>query len=141
MEELNIYEGLGVTFLVLSFLKFIVFWFNEKKDKGSVWLSKNWGDYPIHLFITWLFFFFEHDILEILNPILERNSLFQIPHPENKGFLFVLIPVFVSIVLYPLIKKLPWVKNVEKAAGESKTMEKYAPHVHNEYCPKENHTH
>nr|WP_299067226.1 hypothetical protein [uncultured Allomuricauda sp.] len=109
MENLNIWKGLLVTFMVITLWKFMRFWFrntNRKDPDLKFWLANNWGDYPIHLGITWMFFFFEQDVLAVLNPLLIKlGTTWQIPHPENKGFLFILVPMVVSIVLYPILRK------------------------------------
>lgn len=126
MENLTIIKGLIIAFLVISLWKLIRYKFkdNNRAFNFKFWFANNWVDYPIHLGITALFFFFEHDMLSVINPFLERNELWQIPHPENKGFIFVMIPIFISLVLYPLLRKL-LSKPIQKTVS---------PHIHDEYC-------
>ena len=120
-------KGLIIAFVVISLWKLIRVKFLRKttsKLNLKFWIANNWMDYVIHMGISFLFFFFEHDALGVINPILERNELWVIPHPENKLFIFVMIPVFVSLILYPLLRKVL----------SNPIQEKVAPHIHDEFC-------
>lgn len=127
-QGIGIFGGMLVVIGVLSLWKVIRFWFRDgrsKKFDPKYWAANNWGDYIIHMGITAIFFFFEHDVLNTLNPLLEKWGVsWQIPHPENKGFLFVLVPIVISIVLYPLLRKYL----------SKPTQQKLAPHIHDEFC-------
>jgi hypothetical protein len=125
-NNITIGWGLLISFGVITLWKLIRYKYkdNPKPFNGWFWISNNWVDYPIHLGITTLFFFFEHDMLDTINPILERNELWQIPHPHNKGFIFVLIPIVISLVLYPLLRKL-LSKPIQKQVS---------PHTHDKHC-------
>ena len=105
--ELNIYTGLGITFLAITIIKIIRYRFRTTELPLSYffWGLNNWFDYVIHLSITWTFFFFESDVLKVVNPLLKKFVSWEIQSPDNKSFTFIIIPVIVSVVGYKLARK------------------------------------
>jgi hypothetical protein len=134
MENLNIWEGLLITFVVLTIAKIVLYRFdpNRKTFRRTFFTADSWMDYVIHLAVTWAFFYFEHDLLNWVNPLLEGFKV-QIPHPENKGFLFILIPILVSTIGYKLARRLIS-KPIQEKLAKSELMKKVAPHIHDEFC-------
>lgn len=126
--SIGIFGGMGIVVLVLSLWKVIKYRFRKSKDHTKpnfwFWLANNWMDYFIHMGITAIFFYFEHDVLNLINPLLEKWGIaWQIPHPENKGFLFVMVPLFVSLILYKVLRKYL----------SEPTQASIAPHIHDKF--------
>lgn len=105
--DLTIYTGLGVTFIVITIIKMVRYRFRTTELPLSFffWGLNNWFDYVIHLAVTWVFFFFESDVIKVVNPLLQKLINWQIQSPDNKSFGFIIIPVIVSVVGYTLARK------------------------------------
>jgi len=117
--DINVWQGVIISFVVISIWKLIRYQFRDRSVSFSFryWLANNWADYPTHIGITVLWFLFENDASATINPLLQKwGTDWQVPSPENKGFLFVLIPLVVSLVLYPILRKI-LSKPVQKAVA------------------------
>ena len=106
--EINIWRGILISFATISIWKLIRFQFRDRSKKFSFnfWLRDNWADYPINIGIAAIFFVFENDAIKAINQLLAYfKTNWVVPDPENKGFLFVLIPCIVLLVFYPMFRK------------------------------------
>lgn len=128
-QNITIGGGLLTALGVITLWKLLRLRFrtNSKPLSFMFWVANNWLDYPIHLGITVIFFFYEQDMLDIINPLLARNGIWQIPYPKNKGFIFVMVPIVISLVIYPLLRRV-FIKQAHKAIS---------PQIHNEFCGSE----
>lgn len=134
--ELTIWSGILVTALLLTLIKAVLYRFdpNRKPFKLTFFTLDSWLDYIIHISITVIFFIFEKDALAFINPLLGSiNENLSIPSPENKGFLFIVVPVLVSTVGYKLARK-HISKPLQDKVVQSRMVKKMAPKAQAEYC-------
>lgn len=105
--ELNIYTGLGITTAAITLMKIIRYRFRttDLPLNKVFWGVNNWFDYIIHLSVTWMFFFFQSDVLKVVNPLLKKLISWEIQSPDNKSFTFIIIPILVSVIGYKLARK------------------------------------
>lgn len=130
MEEtavtFGIWSGLGVSFGMICIMKYIAYRLkkNDKPFSLIFWLSNNWMEYPVLLFLTWIFFMFDHDLFNVINYLLEKfGSSYELIHFEDKSFWFVITPVVLTVASYKFLR-----------TKTDKAQISLSPHIHDEFC-------
>lgn len=123
---IGILGGLMIAFGMITVMKYVAYKMrkNNKPFNFKYWLANNWMEYPIHLFISWLVFFFDHDFINMINYLLKKTGMsWEMMHFDNSSFYFVAVPIALTLASYKWLRK--------KTDG---AQEKLAPHIHDEFC-------
>lgn len=108
---LGILEGLFVAFGMVCVMKYIAY----KKYKSNnptesfkgwgYWLSDNWIEFPVYLFVTWLVFLFDSDFFKLTNYLLSKlGSKYEIIEFDNRSFWFVVTPILLTFLSYRFLR-------------------------------------
>lgn len=124
--KIGITGGLLIAFGMITVMKYVSYKMrkNDKPFNFKYWFANNWMEYPIHLFLSWLVFYFDHDFINLINYLLNKTGMsWEMMHFDNSSFYFVAVPVALTLASYKWLRK--------KA---DRAQEKLAPHIHDEFC-------
>lgn len=109
---MELIKGLLMCILVITIIKFIRFRYLGKNQNNpqdfswKFWVKDNWMDYIINLGLSLIVYTYDHDAITTINTVFKKLSLdWEIPHFENSGFYFVLVPFLVALLTYKYLRK------------------------------------
>lgn len=123
---IGITGGLLIAFGMITVMKYVAYKMrkNDKPFKFKYWIANNWMEYPIHIFLSWLVFYFDHDFINMVNYLLKKTGMgWEMMHFDNTSFYFVAVPIALTLASYKWLRK--------KA---DKAQQNIAPHIHDEFC-------